>query len=361
MPPKERIMNNLQTQPITQNVSIQATMQATMQAIQYTQYGAPDVLHLADVPIPEPQAGEVLVQVHAASVNPLDWHLMRADPFPARLENGLYRPDNPFLGADLAGVVVAVGADVTEFRIGDEVFGDVFKSGLGALAEYACVPVTTLCHKPNNIAFAEAAAVPLAAQTALQGLRDHEKLQAGHHVLINGASGGVGTFAVQIAKAVGAHVTGVCSTRNIDLVKGLGADEVIDYTQDNFTEQGIRYDFILDMVGNHRASELQHALKPDGVASIVGFQSLGKMVGHVLVGRLLTMQNQQSIGLLGTVQTNRHDLGWLKEQIEAERITPVIDRCYPFAETAEAMRYLETSRARGKVIVQMLEPSQPAL
>src|SRR5689334_18498300 len=234
-----------------------------MQAIVYTTYGSPDVLQLKEVEKPTPKDNQVLVRIHAASANPADWHLMRAEPFLARFANGLLRPKNTRLGADIAGRVEAVGSNVTRFHVGDEVFGGLGLNELGGFAEYVCASEALLALKPARLTFEQAAAVPLAAFTALQGLRDKGQIQAGQKVLINGASGGVGTFAVQIAKAFGTEVTGVCSTRNLDMVRSIGADHVIDYTQADFTKSGQRYDLIFDAVGNRAVSEYKRALRPN--------------------------------------------------------------------------------------------------
>lgn len=322
-----------------------------MKAIVFKQYGSPDVLQLREMKVPESQENEVLVQVHAAAANPLDWHLMRGEPFLARLEAGWSAPKNLFLGADVAGVVSDVGANVTRFKVGDAVMGDKFQLGLGSFAEYVAVPASKLIHKPATISFAEAAATPIAATTALQGLRDVGKVQADQQVLINGASGGVGTFAVQIATALGAEVTGVCSARNHELIQSIGAVHAIDYTQEDFTRSGRQYDLILDAVGNYSVNDLKRALKPGGIASIIGFTTLPRLFEHMLVAPILSMMGSKWVGMLGTVQTNLNDLRILGDMLEQRKITPVIDRCYPLAETAEAIRYLESNRARGKVII----------
>jgi len=322
-----------------------------MQAIMYTQYGPPDVLQLKHTNRPQPKPNEVLVKVHASSANPLDWHLMRGEPFLARLEAGLRTPSHPFLGADVAGIVEAVGEDITEFQVGDAVFGEVFRTGLGGFGEYVCAPEHALVKKPDNLTFEQAAGVPLAGLTALQGLRNRGKIQSGQQVLINGASGGVGTFAVQIAKALGAEVTGVCSTRNLELVRAIGADYVIDYTKEDFTRQSKTYDLVFDLVGNRTVFDLKRALKPDGTCAIGGFINMSLLFGHILGGAMLTVFNAQDIGMMDTVYTDKDDLHFLKELIEAGKVTPVIDRCYPLDQTSEAIRYLETSRARGKVVI----------
>jgi len=315
-----------------------------MKAIVYYKYGSPDVLELKEMEKPHPGDNEVLVKVHAASANPADWHLMRAEPFLARLENGLLKPKTTRLGADLAGRVDAVGKNVTQFQVGDDVFGSLPVRGLGSFAEYICADENALAVKPAILTFEQAAAVPLAAFTALQGLRDKGQIRSGQKVLVNGASGGVGTFAVQIAKSYGTDVTGVCSKRNLELVRSLGADHVIDYTREDFTRNGQRYDLIFDAVGNRSVSDLRRALSPDGICSVAGFTSLPLLFQVMLRGG-------KKVGLMETAKANKKDLFILKELLETGKVMPVIDRTYALNETAEAIRYLETGRARGKVII----------
>jgi NADPH:quinone reductase-like Zn-dependent oxidoreductase len=315
-----------------------------MKAIVYTEYGSPDVLRFEEVEKPAPGDNEVLVEVHAASANPADWHLMRAEPFLARLANGLLKPKNTRLGADVAGRVEAIGGDVTQLQVGDDVFGEMSLDELGSFAEYACVPEELLALKPARMTFEQAAAVPLAAVTALQGLRDKGRIQPGQRVLINGASGGVGTFSVQIARSFGTEVTGVCSTRNLDLVRSIGADHVIDYTQQDFTQTGQRFDLIFDAVGNRSASDLKRALSPNGICSVAGFTSLSRLFQTMLLGG-------KKVGMMKTAKANKEDLIFIKELLEAGKVVPVIDRSYPLAETAEAIRYLEQGHARGKVVI----------
>lgn len=315
-----------------------------MKAIVYTEYGSPDVLRFEDVEKPAPGDNEVLVRVHAASANPADWHLMRAEPFLARLANGLLKPKNTRLGADVAGRVEAIGRNVMQFQVGDDVFGEMSLDKMGSFAEYVCAPEELLASKPTRMTFEQAAAVPLAAFTALQGLRDKGQIQPGQKVLINGASGGVGTFAVQIAKSFGTEVTGVCSTRNLDLVRSIGADHVIDYTQQDFTQTGQRYDLIFDAVGNRSVSDLKRALSPNGICSVAGFTSLSRLFQTMLLGG-------KRVGMMKTAKANKEDLVFIKELLEAGKVVPVIDRSYPLAETAEAIRYLERGHARGKVVV----------
>jgi len=328
-----------------------------MKAIVYQKYGSPDVLELKEVEKPTPKDNEVLTKVHAASVNPADWHLMRGEPFLARLEAGLLKPKYKILGCDIAGQVEAVGRNVTQFQPGDEVFGEVFGdisvNGLGGFAEYACASEDALVLKPASMTFEEATAVPLAAVTALQGLRDKGQIQARKKVLINGASGGVGTFAVQLAKSFGAEVTGVCSTGNLDMVRSIGADHVIDYTQEDFTQNGQRYDLIFDAVGNRSVSDYKRALSPKGICVVAGFTTLFHLFQVILLGSWVSRTGSKKIGIMGTVKPNKKDLVFIKELLEAGKVVPVIDRRYPLSETAEAIRYLEKGHAKGKVVISL--------
>lgn len=316
-----------------------------MQAILFTRYGAPDVLTLTPVEKPQPKENQILIKVLAAAANPLDWHRMRGAPFLVRLSDGLRAPTDPRLGADVAGRVEAVGSKVTAFQPGDEVFGIT----VGAFAEYALLKESLAVRKPPALSFAAAAATPVAGLTALQGLRG--QLQAGQKVLINGASGGVGSFAVQFAKAWGAEVTGVCSTRNLDLVRSIGADHVVDYTQEDFTRTGERYDLIYDAVGNRSVADYRRALRPQGRCVIAGFTTLPRLVEHGVLGALLSRLGSPQVGLMGTSTPNNPDLLVLQEALASQQLVPVIDRSYSLAETGEAIRYLETGRARGKVII----------
>ncbi|MBA3869639.1 MAG: NAD(P)-dependent alcohol dehydrogenase [Anaerolineae bacterium] len=322
-----------------------------MKAIVYTQYGSPDVLHLEEVEKPAPKDNEVLVKVHAASANPADWHTMRGAPFLARLVNGLFKPKHPRLGADLAGRVEAVGKNVTRFKVGDDVFGCMSLGGMSSFAEYACIHEDELALKPASMTYEQAASVTLAALTALQGLRNEGQIRSGQKVLINGASGGVGTFAVQIAKALGTEVTGVCSTRNLDMVRSIGADHVIDYTREDFTNNGQQYDLIYCAVGNRTITEYKRALKPQGICVIAGFTNLRLLFEHMILGPRRSKAGGQRVGLMATMKTTRKDLVFMQELLEAGKVKPVIDKCYPLSETAEAIRYLETGRARGKVVI----------
>ncbi len=318
-----------------------------MKAIRFTKYGSPDVLQLQEVEKPLPTENRILVKVHAASANPLDWHRMRGAPFLVRLSEGMFKPKNPKLGADVAGRVEAVGSDVTKFKPGDEVFGAI---GVSAFSEYVCARETAFALKPANISFEDAAAVPVGALTALQCLRDAGQIQAGQSVLINGASGGVGTYAVQIAKHFGAQVTGVCSARNLEMVRSIGADHVIDYTRENYTRTGGRYDIILDNIGNHSPSANRRVLAPDGRYVLAGFASMFGLIQVILLGAVISKLSRQKIGFKLS-DANEADLVFLQNLLATGKIRSVIDRCYPLNETAEAIRYLETGRARGKVII----------
>ncbi|CAA9277670.1 MAG: Bifunctional protein: zinc-containing alcohol dehydrogenase; quinone oxidoreductase (NADPH:quinone reductase); Similar to arginate lyase [uncultured Chloroflexia bacterium] len=320
-----------------------------MKAVVYTKYGSPDVLQLKEVEKPTPKDNEVLIRIHAASANAADWHLLRGDPFLLRLGYGLLKPNNTILGADIAGRVEAVGNNVTQFQPGDEVFGDISGCGLGGFAEYVSVPEHAVISKPASMTFEEAAAVPMAAVTALQGLRDKGQIQPGQKVVIHGASGGVGTFAVQIAKAFRAEVTAVCSTRKVDLVRSIGADHVIDYTQEDFTKNGQRYDLILAANGNRSMFEYKRALAPTGRYVVTG-GSMAQLFQAMLLGPLLSTAGRQKMGNV-LARPNQKDLACMKELLEAGKVIPVIDRCYPLSETAEAIRYLEAGHARGKVVI----------
>jgi NADPH:quinone reductase-like Zn-dependent oxidoreductase len=320
-----------------------------MKAIVYTEYGLPDVLQLKEVEKPTPQDNELLIKVQATAVNAADWHLLRGVPFMLRLQFGLLKPKNKILGADIAGWVEAVGRNVKQFQPGDAVFGDSSGCGFGGFAEYVCVRENVLALKPDPMTFAEAAAVPMAAVTALQGLRDKGQIQPGQKVLINGASGGVGTFAVQIAKSFGAEVTAVCSARNVETARSLGADHVIDYRQEDFTRNGQGYDLILAANGHRSLSDYKRALNPKGICVVSG-GSMGQIFQSLLLGPLMSMTGDKKIGnVLAT--PNQKDLAFIKELLAAGKVAPVIDRRYPLSETAEALRYLGEGRARGKVIV----------
>lgn len=319
-----------------------------MKAIVYRTYGSPDVLELQEVDKPMPGDGDVLVRVQAASVNPLDWHLLRGRPYIVRPTAGWRKPKRNIPGVDVAGVVEAVGRNVTRLRPGDEVFGEKSR----ACAEYVCGSEKLFVRKPVNLTPEQAAAVPVGAITALQALREKGGIQAGQTVLINGASGGVGTFAVQLAKYFEAEVTGVCSTRNVDLVRSIGADHVIDYTDQDFTRSGQRYDLIIDNVGNRSLLALRRALSPTGTLVLVGAPKGNWIapIARILAARQLSrFGNQKLVGMLTDI--SREDLEYVTELIEAGKVTPVIDRTYPLREVPDAIRYLETMRARGKVVI----------
>jgi NADPH:quinone reductase-like Zn-dependent oxidoreductase len=324
--------------------------QNSMKAIIYDQYGSPDVLELEEVDKPIVKDGEVLVRVRAVSLNPYDWHFMTGLPYIGRLSFGLLNPKARILGADFAGQVEAVGKNVTRFRPGDDVFGGV---ETGAFAEFVCAPKDSVALKPAVMSFEHAAAVPMAALTALQGLRDHGELKPGQKVLINGASGGVGTFAVQIAKSIGAEVTGVCSGRNGEMVRSLGADRVIDYTREDFTIGEQRYDLMLDNIGNRSISECRRILKPKGIYLSSFGQPENLWFGPVLyLLKMITLSLFVSQTMRTFVATmNTEDLITLRELVEAGSLTPAIDRTYPLSEIRQAMRHLEAGHARGKVVI----------
>jgi NADPH:quinone reductase-like Zn-dependent oxidoreductase len=320
-----------------------------VKAIVQDRYGSPDVLELRDIDVPEVKDHDVLIRVRAASVNAADWHFMRGLPYVARLSLGLIKPKTRVRGRDAAGYIEAVGKSVTRFRPGDEVYAEV---DTGSFAEFTCVPEDVVGLKPANLTFEEAAAVPLAANTALQGLRDRGRVQAGQKVLIYGASGGVGTFAVQIAKAFGADVTGVCRTKKMDMVRLIGADHVIDYTQEDFTQKGQRYDLFFDLVGNRSLSDCRRVLSPEGTLVLSGGEggrwigAVGHLIGSLARGVFMKQKVQPFLA-----KKSGEDLAVLKELIEAGKIRPVIDRAYPLSEVPGAIRYLEDGRAQGKVVI----------
>jgi NADPH:quinone reductase-like Zn-dependent oxidoreductase len=318
-----------------------------MKAVVYTKYGSPDVIQIKDVEKPEPTDDEMLIKIHAASVNAYDWHFLTADIFLIRLMGGgLLKPKNTRLGADIAGRVEAVGRNVNQFQPGDEVFGDI---GHGGFAEYACAPESRLALKPVNLSFEESAAVPMAALTALQGLRDEGQIRPGQKVLINGASGGVGTFAVQIAKSFGAEVTAVCSPRNLEQARSIGADQVIDYTREDFTQNGQQYDLILAANGYHSLSDYRRALTPQGIYVMAG-GSTAQIFEAMLLGSWMSKKGGKKLGGV-SAKVDQKDLGFIKELIEAGKVVPVIDKRYPLSEAAEALRYLGAGHARGKVVI----------
>ena len=325
-----------------------------MKALVYERYGPPDVLELREVDKPVVGDDAVLVRVHATSVNPVDWHTMTGTPYLVRLESGLRKPKREVLGVDFAGTVEAVGRNVQRFQPGDEVFG----ARDGAFAEYVCVREDrAVALKPANVTFEQAAAVPVAALSALQGLRDKGQIQQGQKVLINGGSGGVGTFAVQIAKSFGAEVTGVCSTRNVDTVRSIGADHVIDYTQEDFTQGGHRYDLILDIAGNRSWSDYRRVLDEKATVVVVGGPKKGRWIGplsQVVKLRLSSLGGSRRVVAPFLAKMNKEDLVVLQELLEAGTVTPVIDRQYELSELREALRYLGEGHAQGKVVVTVL-------
>jgi len=318
-----------------------------MKAIVRETYGPPDVLHVEEVPLPTLRDGEVLVRVHAASANAGDWHLLRGTPLPFRLVAGLRTPKFKIIGTDVAGHVEAVGRNVTQFRPGDEVFGELSRCGFGAYAEFAAAPEKALTLKPTNLSYEEAATLPTAGCTALQGLRKG-RIQRGQRVLINGASGGVGTFAVQIAKTFGTEVTGVCSARHVDVVRSIGADHVIDYTKSDFATHGQRYDLILAANGDRPIWDYKRALSANG-SYVMSGGSNRQLTDVLLFGPLLSMGHQKFGNLL--VKPNQADLLVLKELCETGKVRPVIDRRFPLSEVPAAVRYVEDGHARGKVVV----------
>jgi NADPH:quinone reductase-like Zn-dependent oxidoreductase len=318
-----------------------------MKAIIYTDYGPADVLQFTEVARPVPGDDEVLIRVHAASVNPLDWHFMRGSPRLVRAMTGWRRPKIPRLGADVAGEVEAVGRNVTRFQPGDVVFG----SCRGSFAEYVCASGNALVKKPAGVTFVQAAAVPVAAVTALQGLRDRGRLQRGQKVLINGAAGGVGTFAVQIAKTFGAEVTGVCSAGNLGMVRSIGADRVVDYAREDFTKGERRYDLILDMVGNHSLPAYRRAMTGAGVLVMVGGPDTGILSGMLAAFVLSRFGRRKMLPFLARM--NNDDLNVLSGLLETGRIIPVIDRSYALHDVPEALRYAEKGHAKGKVVITM--------
>ncbi|HXL38115.1 MAG TPA: NAD(P)-dependent alcohol dehydrogenase [Ktedonobacteraceae bacterium] len=328
-----------------------------MKAIVYHIYGSPDVLELKEVEKPTPQDDEVLIRINAASVNAADWHLMRGKPFLVRLMGfGLLKPKHKILGTDIAGRVEAVGRNVKQFQPGDEVFGSI----RGGFAEYVCAREDSLVLKPANISFEEAAAVPIAAVTALQGLRDKGRIQPGQKVLINGASGGVGTFAVQIAKSFGTEVTAVCSTRNVDMVRSIGADQVIDYTQEDFTKNRQRYDLILAANGYHPISDYKRALSPRGTYVMSGGSSMAQLFQAMLLGPLISMTGSKKMGNL-MAKLNQKDLVFMEELLEGGKVVPVIERRYPLSEVPEAIRYVEEGHAKGKVVITVEQNTNTSL
>jgi NADPH:quinone reductase-like Zn-dependent oxidoreductase len=327
-----------------------------MKAVVYHRFGPPEVLQYEDLETPTPRDDEILIRVRAASVNPLDWRLVKGEPYLARLMMGIPRPKVMRPGVDVAGEVVAVGGSVTRFGPGDEVFGTC----RGAFAEYGCASESALVTKPANVTFEQAAAVPVAAYTALQALRNKGCVRPGQRVLVNGASGGVGTFTVQIAKAFGGEVTGVCSTRNVEMVRSIGADHVIDYTQEDFTRSGRRYDLIIDSAGNHPLSACRRALEPSGTYVMVGGPYRGwiDFLARLIQVPVLSRLSSQKLTMV-MAKGNQEDLALLRDLMAEGKVTPVIDRRYALSEVPEAISYLEEGHARGKVVITM-DPNREA-
>jgi len=319
-----------------------------VKAVVYRRFGSPDVLEYEEIDKPTPKDDEVLIRVHAASVNPFDRYLIRGEPYLVRFIVGLSRSKVKRPGVDVSGLVEATGRKVTRFRPGDEVFG----SCRGSFAEYVCAPESALVTKPGNVTFEQAASVPVAGYTALQALRNKGHVRAGQKVLINGASGGVGTFAVQIAKSFGADVTGVCSTRKGEMVRSIGADQVIDYTREDFTRSGRLYDLILDNAGNHSLSALRRVLTPGGTCVIVGGPYRGAIpLLARLIGAIGSSPFSSRKVAIVSARRNKEDLAILRDLMEAGKVTPVVDRVYRLSEAAQAVQYLEQGHARGKVVI----------
>ncbi len=317
-----------------------------MKILSYKNYGGPEVLQIIDKEIPEPKATQVLVKVYSAALNPADWHLMQATLFILRLAKGLFKPRNTFLGADLSGMVIKVGANVTHFKIGDKIYG---RNLVGGFAEYACIEEKRAYFKPPNISFEQAAAIPLAALTALQGLKsgnisEHKK------ILINGASGGIGTFAIQLAKHYKTQITGICSTQNIELVKNLDADFVIDYTKENIAERTEQYDIIIDLMGNLSISTTNKILKKGGTCVIIGFDTFKNMLKGMIYHRKKTHPNKKNRKILHT-KIEQKELQLITQMIEQEKIIPVIDKTFTLNEAQKAFAYLGTKRAKGKIVL----------
>ena len=348
--------SQLRTAVATAPRPLTTALPQAMKAVTHGTFGPPDVLRLGELAVPEPGPGQVLVRIRAAAVNPWDWHFMRGLPYIARLNGaGLRRPKHPVLGGDIAGEVVATGTGTTRLAVGHRVYGFI---EFGGFAEYAVAPESLLAAMPANLTFEQAAAVPLAATTALQGLRDVGRIQAGDRVLVIGASGGVGSFAVQLAKRFGAHVTGVASGRNAELVRSIGADDVIDYTRGDITAGDGRYDLVFQLAGTTSASALARVLAPGGRLVMSSGDSPNRWIGpmgRVIRGVIAGRRSHQSIAML-TAKWNANDLAFLAGLLEAGDIAPVIDSTYPLADVADAIRYVESGRARGKVLVSVTRP-----
>ena len=331
-------------------------MAATMKAIVYTKYGSPEVLRLEEVEKPTPEADEVLIRIHAAALTAGDVIVVKGKPFITRLFTGLTKPKNTIPGKEMAGRVEAIGENVTQFKPGDEVYGDLSVAGWGAFAEYVSVPANAIAIKPENLTFEQAAAIPESALVALQALRDEGQIKPGQKVLINGASGGVGTFAVQIAKSFGAEVIAVCSPRNLDQAHSIGADQVIDYTREDFTQNGQQYDLILAANGYHPLSAYKRALTPQGIYVMAG-GSPAQIFQAILLGSRMSKTGGKKMVAL-SAKINQKDLGVMKDLLETGKVVPIVDRRYPLGEAAEALRYLGEEHARGKVVISVKRDSE---
>ncbi len=323
-----------------------------MKAIIQTQYGSPDVLKLEEVAKPVPAADEVLIKIVGASANAADWHLLRGTPFFFRFDSGLLKPKNPIIGNDVAGTIEAVGANVTDFKVGDRVFGETSRTGFGGYAQYVCTRPEFLAHAPENIELAEAGALPVAGITALQSVQKAD-IQPGQPVLINGASGSVGTFTVQIAKARGAEVTAVCSTAKVEQSQAIGADHVIDYKKEDFRQKGQKYDVVIDNVGNMTAADYLKVLNEGGKGVQIGFDGLGKMATFAIQSRGASKRINGWIGMMGPASPNQKDLTELKNLVEVGAVKPIIEKRYTLSEVPEAIRYIETGHVHGKLLIEV--------
>lgn len=332
------------------------TKKENMKAINCDKYGSWDVLKLIEIEKPTLKDDEVLVKIHTSSINSYDWRIIRGSPFLVRLREGLFKPKkNKILGTDIAGIVDEVGRNVKSFSVGDQVYGCMAdSSGDGGFAEYKCAKESVLAPVPSGITFEQAASVPMAAVTALQGLRDVGGIQKGQKVLINGASGGVGTFAVQLAKYFGAEVTGVCSTRNLEMVSSIGADYVIDYTMEDYTQSGQQYDLILDIVANHTLSECRQALKRNGICAVVGFSTLGFVMEIMLLGKKTVKKDGKRVALVMANNTSGKDLAFLNQLFKSGKVAPVIDGCYSLGDIQKAFEYFEKEHPKGKVVIKVI-------
>lgn len=321
-----------------------------MKAVVYTRYGTPDNLQISEVPKPSPKENEVLVKVYASSINSWDWDMLKGKPFLVRLIGGLFKPKNKILGADIAGVIEAVGSKVTVFKSGDEVFGDIAGAGFGGFAEYVAVPAKLLARKSPAMSFEQAAALPQAGLLALQGLRYKKPLEQGQHLLINGAGGGVGPIALQYAKSIGAQVTCVDKEEKFDMLRSFGADYLVDYRKEDYTKTGQQYDYILDVIAHKRTSDYKRALNRNGVFAMIGGSMGGLLVQMMLVQPILSKLSRKKLGIMG-YRVNKPGLDELSSLFEAGKITPVIDKVFPLERTADAFRYFEEGNFKGKIVI----------